>query len=372
MRKVFIIILTAVILFSGCVEKKVKTGDNISIDYTGSLEDGKVFETSLEKVATENQLFDPMQKYTPLNFTVGNMEVIKGMDDGVIGMKVGESKTLKITPENGYGNIDPNKIIVVPRLQVIPSVFPKKEEREIPIESFEGTFGSGHKVGETIIVPNDPNISVTIQNITSKDLFNFFEPNSAYELIKYLNQEYGIDFPIYATVKMNEKTGQIFISHEKKEISLRLNDDRSSATIQLYDGRTVKLNVKNEGQGQTIYTTNVSFIINNNHQVGDKIENGFPWNITIINVDDKNITVKHNVEKNFTFQPRGTPWNTTVVGLDNDSITLSNNLLSETVNSGIYGNMKVSFNETSIIIDQNDKLAGKTLLFNVTLVSINK
>ena len=71
--------------------KKVQNGDNISINYTGKLEDGEVFDTSLA----------PGRE--PLTFDVGEGQMIKGFDTGVLGMKVGEKKTITLAPENAYG-----------------------------------------------------------------------------------------------------------------------------------------------------------------------------------------------------------------------------------------------------------------------------
>jgi FKBP-type peptidyl-prolyl cis-trans isomerase 2 len=48
-------------------------------------------------------MYNEMRGYKPLTFTVGAGQMIKGFDDGVVGMKVGEEKTLKIPPEEAYG-----------------------------------------------------------------------------------------------------------------------------------------------------------------------------------------------------------------------------------------------------------------------------
>jgi len=68
---------------------KVKEGDTISILYTGRLEDGTVFDSTEGK--------------NPLEFTVGEGEVIPGLEKGVIGMAPGESKAIAIPVEEGYG-----------------------------------------------------------------------------------------------------------------------------------------------------------------------------------------------------------------------------------------------------------------------------
>ena len=79
-------------------KRKTKRGDKIDVHYSGSLEkDGTVFDSSYNR----NQ---------PLSFTVGNGQVIKGWDEGLLEMQVGEKRKLTIAPElaygaNGYGPI---------------------------------------------------------------------------------------------------------------------------------------------------------------------------------------------------------------------------------------------------------------------------
>ena len=72
------------------VGEEVKSGDNVSVHYTGILEDGSKFDSSLDRGS-------------PFVFTVGIGQVIKGWDSGILGMKVGEKRKLTIAPELGYG-----------------------------------------------------------------------------------------------------------------------------------------------------------------------------------------------------------------------------------------------------------------------------
>lgn len=83
--------------------KKIENGDTISVNYVGKLEDGTIFDTSLKEVAIEAGTYNQMRNYEPLTFTVGAGQMIKGFDEGVVGMQVGEEKTLTIPPEEAYG-----------------------------------------------------------------------------------------------------------------------------------------------------------------------------------------------------------------------------------------------------------------------------
>ena len=69
---------------------KAKTGDVLSVNYNGWLEDGKLFDTSL--------LYEG-----PFIFTLGQSEVIAGWDEGLVGMKVGEKRQLRIPSALAYG-----------------------------------------------------------------------------------------------------------------------------------------------------------------------------------------------------------------------------------------------------------------------------
>ncbi|MGB9928323.1 MAG: FKBP-type peptidyl-prolyl cis-trans isomerase [Methanosarcina sp.] len=83
--------------------RTVENGDTISVDYIGKLEDGTVFDTSIKEVAVEAGIYNQMREYQPLTFTVGAGQMIKGFDEGVVGMKAGDEKSLEIPPEEAYG-----------------------------------------------------------------------------------------------------------------------------------------------------------------------------------------------------------------------------------------------------------------------------
>lgn len=70
--------------------QKARAGDYVSVHYTGMLEDGTVFDSSVERGQ-------------PIEFPLGVGRVIKGWDQGILGMCVGEKRKLTIPPSLGYG-----------------------------------------------------------------------------------------------------------------------------------------------------------------------------------------------------------------------------------------------------------------------------
>lgn len=87
----------------------VEKGDTIKVDYVGTLEDGTLFDTSLEDKAKAWNKYNAARKYEPLKFVAGAGQMIVGFDEGVIGMKEGETKKLTLPPEKAYGNADDPK-----------------------------------------------------------------------------------------------------------------------------------------------------------------------------------------------------------------------------------------------------------------------
>jgi peptidylprolyl isomerase len=82
----------------------VESGDAVSVHYTGTLDDGTVFDSS-EGGAT-------------LDFTQGVGQMIPGFDAAVLGMAVGEKKTVRLSPDEAYGERTDDAIIEISREQV--------------------------------------------------------------------------------------------------------------------------------------------------------------------------------------------------------------------------------------------------------------
>lgn len=90
----------------------VKEGDTVKVHYTGTLEDGTVFDSS--------------RGSQPLQFTMGKQQLIPGFEAAVLGMNVGESKTTVIQADQGYGKHFKEMVFEVDR-----TVFPEEIKPEV-------------------------------------------------------------------------------------------------------------------------------------------------------------------------------------------------------------------------------------------------
>ena len=137
-----------IILQGNIIEQKntVEQGDLVEITYTSMLKNGIPFKK------TENN--------ETLHFIVWSGEVIKGLDKGVIGMKVNEVKTLEIVPEDAYANeYNPLKIQQIARARLNSGMIDAKEWAYIKIGNVEGTikwFIKDENGNDVVILENNP------------------------------------------------------------------------------------------------------------------------------------------------------------------------------------------------------------------------
>ena len=91
--------------------QQVQNGDKVKVHYHGKLRNGETFDSS--------------QGREPLEFTVGGGQVIKGFDEGVKGMQVGDKKTVEIEVGDAYGEKNEDMIIEFPKAQFPPDMNPE-------------------------------------------------------------------------------------------------------------------------------------------------------------------------------------------------------------------------------------------------------
>jgi len=80
----------------------IKEGDKIKVHYIGTLKDGTEFDNS-------------HKRGTPLEYTVGSGEIIKGCDEAVIGLKIGDKKEIDLTPDKAYGDRNDQLVQKIPK-----------------------------------------------------------------------------------------------------------------------------------------------------------------------------------------------------------------------------------------------------------------
>ena len=100
-----------------------KQGDTVLIHYTGTLDDGSVFDSSNGR--------------DPLEFEIGSGQIIPGLDSEIPGMSVGEKKTVVVAPEQAYGPVNPDAKQSVPRAD-IPAEIPLEVGLPLQVQTPQG------------------------------------------------------------------------------------------------------------------------------------------------------------------------------------------------------------------------------------------
>lgn len=133
---------------------KVEKGNKIKIEYTGTLDDGTVFDSS-EKHGK------------PLEFEVGSGMVIPGFEKAVIGMEKGEEKEVKIESADAYGEPNPELVKKVPREQL-----PKDKEIKAGMMLAVG-LPTGQQIPAKITEADDKEVTIDLNHPLAGKTLNF-------------------------------------------------------------------------------------------------------------------------------------------------------------------------------------------------------
>jgi len=118
---------------------QAKKGDSVKVHYTGKLDDGTVFDSSVGR--------------EPLDFTVGAGQLIAGFDEAVVGMALGEKKAVRIAAEQAYGPHNPEMTLQVPR-----SDLPADIQPELGMQ-LEASQEGGHSMVVTVVEVTDESVT---------------------------------------------------------------------------------------------------------------------------------------------------------------------------------------------------------------------
>jgi FKBP-type peptidyl-prolyl cis-trans isomerase 2 len=205
-------------------EYTVSLGDNVSVIYALYV-NGKLHDTNNKTLANDSGIYNPFNKYQPFNFTVQfNKDVINGFAFGVIGMRLNETVSFAVSPEDGYGPYDPKKVITIPRtynkslFETVPrSYFESQGISFTNGTTFETAFGF-----VSVVDFNEDNVTIFYTSL-SKEGFDFQYNgvpqkvvdyttfNSEIEYLLELNKTYIIPHPVTGVptrYKVTEKTHQ--------------------------------------------------------------------------------------------------------------------------------------------------------------------
>ena len=132
---------------------QAKNGDSVKIHYDGSLDDGTQFDSSAGR--------------DPLEFTLGSGQVIPGFDTAVTGMAVGEKKSVRIPPEEAYGEHSDELIHPVPK-----SALPEEMEVSVGMP-LQATGPDGQVVNMTVVEVEADSIQVDANHPLAGKALNF-------------------------------------------------------------------------------------------------------------------------------------------------------------------------------------------------------
>lgn len=118
----------------------VQKGDTVRVHYVGKLTDGTQFDSS--------------EGRAPLEFTVGSGMVVAGFDEGVLGMEVGETRTLTLPPEKAYGPRSDDFVADIPRKE-FPADFTAEVGEKLMI-----TLGDGNQIPVVITKINEEIVQI--------------------------------------------------------------------------------------------------------------------------------------------------------------------------------------------------------------------
>jgi len=133
---------------------KVKNGDSVKVHYIGTLNDGNEFDNSYKRGST-------------LDFKVGGGQMIKGFDNALVEMEIGQKKTINIKPEEAYGPRREEAITVVAK-ENFPPDFVAKEG-----EMVQGRTESGQPINALIIEVQDNDVILDMNHPLAGEELNF-------------------------------------------------------------------------------------------------------------------------------------------------------------------------------------------------------
>ena len=132
---------------------QAKSGDTVQVHYTGTLQDGTVFDSSRER--------------EPLQFTIGQGQLIAGFEQAVVGLNVGESVSVDITAADAYGTYDEELLRKIERSQLPEDLTPEVGQH------LQVVHQDGNKSVVTIVEVADTTVTLDANHPLAGEDLNF-------------------------------------------------------------------------------------------------------------------------------------------------------------------------------------------------------
>jgi FKBP-type peptidyl-prolyl cis-trans isomerase 2 len=150
-------------------------GDVVTLEYTGRLEDGRIFETTSRALAEDPTIpkvdwFLPRETYPPLRLTLGAGRAIAGLENALYGMRPNETKTVVVPPEEAYGEHLAALVQKLPIVQAIPKVSTIPRYFALSPDEFKERYPGVNATVGRILPFEGEEFNVSIYNITEDRL----------------------------------------------------------------------------------------------------------------------------------------------------------------------------------------------------------
>jgi len=155
-------------------ENTVMEGSLIYVDYVArTKDDGMIFDLTLEEVAKAENLYSEKDRYEPILVAVGSNWLLEAIEEGLVGMKIDESKTINVPPERGAGVRDPSLVKKIAKMRLEKQGVKIQKGERVTVGREQGVITQ--VLGRTAILDFNPPLAgktlvfdVTVKGIVSE------------------------------------------------------------------------------------------------------------------------------------------------------------------------------------------------------------
>jgi len=250
----------------------IEEGDQVLVDYTGKLENGEVFDTTYRSIADDNatkkaESFQKKYEYKPLKINTveyAEVELLKAFEEQLLGMEVGEEKTIKLTPEEAYGNYKEEKVKHIKTVDEVPIRETIMKERDIPEKEFREKYGEPMVGGEInteygkadiLEITSEGNVKIKQKTVNEEIVLKYFKA-------KLLNEtEESFTIERIFEPKLNTKNGTAFVKEEDGKFIITLDIQNLKIGDRMYT---------EYGSGKVIEINENEIVVDTNHPLAGK------------------------------------------------------------------------------------------------------